>query len=977
MNHNNAAYVRAMPHVARELLGEPNPRLSSKTEWRFGTNGSIKVDLLEGTYKDFEGGGGGGVIKMLENMRALSASAAHQHIVDQGYTSASEITASERKPSPVKRKSSIVATYDYVDEHHNLIFQVVRFDPKDFRQRRPAEGSKWIWKVSGLPKLLYRLPETIEAVAAKRTVFILEGEKGVNAVVGIGRDATCSPGGAGKWLPEHSAEMAGVDAIIMPDNDEPGRRHAELVAKLLKGIAARIRVLPLPGIPHGGDAFDWIASGGTAEQLQQLVDALPSFDGTTGEPLAGPAEPFAQPTETAAAKPGVGAGQVSEPDEAAQQFDSETARLSWLNQIEYERCRKAAAQTLKVSVSILDRAVMAQKAKRRAEAEAKHRAQPQPEPGVVQWPLGVLSCNDGLYMDVGGDAGPLWLCAPIEVLGLGRDAAGEGWGRWLRWLDADGRVHTWPMPAKLLMVQPGELEAALVDRGLNINADPRARQHLRHALNAVTTGSRVTFVDRPGWHISEGGQRAFVLSNGEVIGPSAEKLVLKTMPEGAAFKMSVLGALESWKADIAAKAVGNPVSAFSISAAFAGPLIGPLNESSGGVHFFGGTKDGKTLSVRLGLSVLGPTGKTGLLKDWRNTANALEGAAEECHDSLLTLDEIHQAEAKDVVPAVYQLANESGKGRLEKTTALKKRRTWRIIVLSTGEVDVATMVARANPTPLPAGAELRLPSIPVDRDCLWPNLHGEASPVELMVSLQSALATQYGSPIRPYLAELTAVLSRDDGYLEQALVEIRQEFYDSLPPNTDGQVKEVARRCALIALAGELATEWKVLPWKTGEAISAAKAILKLWVDRRGGVERSEETSYIRAVRAYLSEFGNSRFVFLSRIIDERSGNTSWVERYTDRVMPSRSGWRRPYLDEEGDEYILDSDGWQKLCASCGANHIAVAKSINDAGFLTPGEGKNLAKSVRLPGVGKIRAYHIKPSIFAGHDPAVIAEAAE
>ena len=71
----------------------------------------------------------------------------------------------------------IVAIYDYTDEAGKLIFQVCRFDPKDFRQRQPNGTGKWIWKVKGLRVVPYRLPEVLKAIAEKRIVFINEGEK--------------------------------------------------------------------------------------------------------------------------------------------------------------------------------------------------------------------------------------------------------------------------------------------------------------------------------------------------------------------------------------------------------------------------------------------------------------------------------------------------------------------------------------------------------------------------------------------------------------------------------------------------------------------------------------------------------------------------------------------------------------------------------------------------------------------------------
>ena len=120
--------------------------------------------------------------------------------------------------------------------------------------------------------LPYRLPELIEAVGAKRTVFIVEGEAKADALWALGIAATTNLGGAGKWQPEFSEHLRGADILLLPDNDEPGWRHVNEIGIALTGIAARIRVVALPGLPPKGDVCDWLETGGTREQLDALVD---------------------------------------------------------------------------------------------------------------------------------------------------------------------------------------------------------------------------------------------------------------------------------------------------------------------------------------------------------------------------------------------------------------------------------------------------------------------------------------------------------------------------------------------------------------------------------------------------------------------------------------------------------------------------------------------------------------------------------
>jgi putative DNA primase/helicase len=632
---------------------------------------------------------------------------------------------------------------------------------------------------------------------------------------------------------------------------------------------------------------------------------------------------------------------------------AEINRLSHLTAVAYDQRRKEAAQRLGISVTRLDGAVNAERTRRRRAAEAADRNRTPPRGDeTTRWPHGITVEKNGIYAS-GGEAGPIWLCAPIKVLGYGRDGSGEAWALFLAWQDADGQPHTWALPKRLLVTQPGELEAALMDRGLHIDINADRRAMLRNALAGVQSGGRVTLVDTPGWCAPAGGSSAFVFIDGTVIGPALETIVLKAQPENASAKMAIAGTLEGWQQEIAAKANGNPVAAFSICAAFAGPLIAPLGEASGGFHFYGRSKTGKTLAARMGVSVWGPPKKSGLLKDWRSTANALEAAAEECNDGLLTLDEIHQAEPRDVVGAIYQLANESGKGRLNREAASRRRRTWQTMVMSNGEIDLATMAAKHSSNPLPAGAEVRVPSIPIDGRDMWPRLHGAPSANALIGELQVALEQQYGTPIRTFLEKLTHIRNAADGSLRPDADEMRTLFYEELPADADSQVLEIARRCAMVALAGELAIKWEILPWEPGGAVEAAQTVLTWWITRRDGVGSIEESQHIKIIRAYLVEHGASRFTVL--------GHNDGPED-PERSVILRAGWRR--RKNECDEYLIGQDSWRKICSEHGADPVEVAKTLSAAGHLAKADGKNLAKCVRLPGVGKIRCYVVLPSIF-------------
>jgi len=159
----------------------------------------------------------------------------------------------------------IVAEYRYDDERGNVLFEVVRFEPKDFRQKRPDGKGGWVWNLNGTRRVLYRLSEVIAA----QSVLIVEGEKDVESARSLGLVATCNPGGAGKWREEYSESLSGKRVAIIADADEPGRKHAQAVAASLYGKAESLTVVEFP---TSKDLSEWLKAGGNRRVLLGWID---------------------------------------------------------------------------------------------------------------------------------------------------------------------------------------------------------------------------------------------------------------------------------------------------------------------------------------------------------------------------------------------------------------------------------------------------------------------------------------------------------------------------------------------------------------------------------------------------------------------------------------------------------------------------------------------------------------------------------
>jgi hypothetical protein len=147
----------------------------------------------------------------------------------------------------------ILRVYDYVDGEGRLLHQTVRFEPKEFRQRRPAregqrEGSKvarrdqqgrwWLWTLQGIEPVLYRLPE----VMAASEVWLVEGEKDADALVRIGLVATTCPMGAKKWRKSYTAALKGKRVVLCGDSDAAGEGHLLAVGDALDAAGVAVVV---------------------------------------------------------------------------------------------------------------------------------------------------------------------------------------------------------------------------------------------------------------------------------------------------------------------------------------------------------------------------------------------------------------------------------------------------------------------------------------------------------------------------------------------------------------------------------------------------------------------------------------------------------------------------------------------------------------------------------------------------------------
>ena len=246
---------------------------------------SLSLNLKDGVWKCHAGCGQGGILDFERQMFPGGD-------LDSWWATITKICGLEPNKKGERNLGKLVATYDYVDPAGKLIFQKLRYEPKNFVQRAPVGEGRWNYSLSGLTKPLYRLPDLVSCQVA----ICCEGEKDADAVNALpwaslanGKpfprvSATCNFDGAGhgKWKDEYAPYFTGKMVAIIPDNDEPGKLHANEVADSVSRYAFSVKIIELPDMPEHGDVSDYLTTH-TLVDLKTLIAKTPHWEGKKQE----------------------------------------------------------------------------------------------------------------------------------------------------------------------------------------------------------------------------------------------------------------------------------------------------------------------------------------------------------------------------------------------------------------------------------------------------------------------------------------------------------------------------------------------------------------------------------------------------------------------------------------------------------------------------------------------------------------------
>lgn len=450
-----------------------------------------------------------------------------------------------------------------------------------------------------------------------------------------------------------------------------------------------------------------------------------------------------------------------------------------------------------------------------------------------------------------------WICSPLTVAAITSSINGDNFGRLLRFIDSNGCWHEWAMPMHMLKNSGEDLLGELLSQGVTFSRKKRSALidyiMLEKPVRKITASSKV------GWH-----GNIFLLPN-RIIGNGDDVVFQSECMAECDFESS--GTLNDWNQNIGKLCVGNIPLIVSVCTALAGPLLKKLNrKQGGGIHWVGDSSIGKSTAIEISASVWG---SPKFVRSWGMTANGFEGIAATRNDTCLILDEINEVSPYDVGKIVYMLVNGQGKQRAGRIGNARQIQRWRLMAVSSGEKTLESIMnevgKQAN-----SGQLVRLLNIPAAFEYgVFNQLHEFIDGRALADHFKEECQKNYGL-LGPYFVRN---MIEDKSNLTERLDIITKQFLFNAQTNFE---KRAASTFAIIAMAGEIAIEYGLLPWEVGSVLNATTIAFKRW-QMFQGTSQTEDSKILEAVSDFICKHGDSRFSPLpsnaeNKVVQNRAG---------------------------------------------------------------------------------------------------------
>lgn len=445
-----------------------------------------------------------------------------------------------------------------------------------------------------------------------------------------------------------------------------------------------------------------------------------------------------------------------------------------------------------------------------------------------------------------------------HLIGIARvkSTTGDGAAIYLEFKTYEDTIGRWLMPRAATQFETPQMLAELLSRGYYFSLS--MKKAFLEYLSALKIGIEKTYTitEQTGWV-----GKNYVSQNKTYSVDNKSDLIFRDVEPIVDSISEIKGTLQGWQTNIGAKCAGNSRLIFVTGVAVAAPLQALLNIESGGFHLVGITGVGKTTILKVMASVLGIKD----LPQWRTTTNGLESVAYAHNNMALPMDEIGQADPREVGLIAYMLANGQGKTRMNKNLTNRKAKTWQLLFLSSGEMSMGAYMALAG-IAQKGGQEVRMPDIPAactgSQYGAFENIHGYSTSKEFAENLDAATKLYRGTLLDAFLERLVIDVV-DDFFLDKWKQRLREISVKLATGTADNAVSRVANRFALIQVGLELAHSYGLLPFPITDIEWAIDKMFVDWLNCRGGDGSIEMRSAVNRIQHLFvsNEYSDRMFI--------------------------------------------------------------------------------------------------------------------
>lgn len=541
--------------------------------------------------------------------------------------------------------------------------------------------------------------------------------------------------------------------------------------------------------------------------------------------------------------------------------------------------------------------------------------------------------SNGLFFinEIKGIQKELWISDAIRILAKISNPESKNWGLLLQWKDSANIVHEKSFAMSLLQTEGTELRKTLVDMGFKISTDKNAKNRFLEFLSTVPVDKLAKTVSRVGWYENQ------YITPTQIFGENLKnEMVIYEYHDPLSNQCCAKGILEEWQINISKLAEYHEYLVLALCIGFSGQILELLNHKGSGIHFKGGSSKGKSTALNVASSIWSDPEK--YYRTWRNTSNALEKTAYSHNDGLLILDEIGEIPLpKELGSIIYMLVNGMGKTRMTKEAELQETSQWKLVVISSGEKTVSEMMQETGQN-TKLGQEIRLINIDIDDSKF--GIFNEVTFAQDAATQANLLNCNVKKFHGVAGIEWLNYLTKDKNNAQLLAKKLHNEFKDLLNSNhQQGHIQRVVDFFALIATAGEMATQASITKWKSGTAFNAIQVIYQEWLAKFQFVGNYEEKQILTQVKSFFEANSNSRF----ELINPPSNSMGYepIQKIINRVGYIKN-------DRNGNRKFLVYPQQFRTEIAKGFNYKKVQKLIKKYGWLDCDTGIH-QKNERLP----------------------------